>query len=557
MKKFRLFLSTACLFICLLSIHAFAGTGFIAYNQGNNANDGLTAATAKKQFLSFEENGVLSVIGAEGGTMVICGRAYIGGNFAFPAMSGPLTITGKYQGKSYVNASNANNPAGGMLKAASDRVITLGTDTTFTDMILFQEAGQNTLVVPSGMTLTMTDTVRCMTRPGNDYHWKIFVCEGATAILGKEVLDTLEIVNRGGTIKIYGSDFTWKGNETEIRMTVNKSFAFVDDRIQNLDAAPIIRNSRTMLPVRFVAETLGATVGWDAATSTATITGANGAVIEITIGASEAKIGGETVALDAPAFIENSRTYLPVRFVAEALGAYVGWDGTTSTATILGGAQGTTLTEHSQYYIEGLSADDVVKYFAEVCLDIEYAEDDIYTPVIHKWEEPIYCAAFGSGTEKDLEVVNDFLKLANSIPGFPGIYGAANPKDANLVMEFYSWKDFAQKTKEKGMDPTNVGGVTFPVWNEQTNKMVFGLIYYRSDLTQDRRTPILLQELYHSLGFLQDTKLRTESIIHEYDTPVSELTDIDLLLLKLLYHPKIQCGMTEVQCEYIIRELYY
>ena len=556
MKKFRLCISAVCCIACLLSIHAFAATGFIAYNEGNNANDGLTAATAKKQFLSFEENGVLSVIGEEGGTMVIVERAYIGGNFAFPAMSGPLTITAKYNGVSYLNASNKDNPTGGMLKAASDRVITLGTDTTFTDMILFQEAGQNTLVVPSGMTLTMTDTVRFMTKPGNDYHWKIFVSEGATAILSKEALDTLEIVNRGGTVKIYGSNAVWTGNEIEIKMTVNKSFAFVGDQIKMLDASPIIRNSRTMLPVRFVAEQLGATVDWNGETSTATITGANGAVIAITIGASEAQINSETVALDSPAFIESSRTYLPVRFVAEALGAYVSWDGATSTATILGVPKGTTQAEHSQYYIEGLSADQVVLYFTEVCLDVESALD-VYTPVIHKWERPIYCAAFGKGTEEDLEVMNGFLKLVNAIPGFPGMYGVADSKDANLAMNFFGWKDFAENVKKLGMDPSDLGGVTFPVWDEQTNEITFIVIYYRSDLTQERRSPILLHELFQSLGIFQDTRLRTESINYEYGTTVSKLTDIDLLILKLLYDPKIKCGMDAVQCEYIIRELYY
>ncbi|MBQ6893260.1 MAG: copper amine oxidase N-terminal domain-containing protein, partial [Clostridia bacterium] len=43
---------------------------------------------------------------------------------------------------------------------------------------------------------------------------------------------------------------------------------------------------------------------------------------------------GAEVALDAPAFIESSRTYMPVRFVAEKLGATVGWDSATSTATL-------------------------------------------------------------------------------------------------------------------------------------------------------------------------------------------------------------------------------
>ena len=100
-----------------------------------------------------------------------------------------------------------------------------------------------------------------------------------------------------------------------------------------LDAAPIIRQSRTMLPVRFVAENLGAAVAWDGATSTATITSGT-TEIKITIGAAAATVNGESKPLDAPAFIENSRTYLPVRFVAEALGATVAWDGAASTATI-------------------------------------------------------------------------------------------------------------------------------------------------------------------------------------------------------------------------------
>ncbi|MBQ6892626.1 MAG: copper amine oxidase N-terminal domain-containing protein, partial [Clostridia bacterium] len=43
---------------------------------------------------------------------------------------------------------------------------------------------------------------------------------------------------------------------------------------------------------------------------------------------------GKTVELDAPAFIQNGRTYMPVRFVAEKLGATVDWDSATSTATL-------------------------------------------------------------------------------------------------------------------------------------------------------------------------------------------------------------------------------
>ena len=121
--------------------------------------------------------------------------------------------------------------------------------------------------------------------------------------------------------------------KTVLKLTIGQKVAYVNGEEKTLDAAPIIKNSRTMLPVRFVAENLGGTVGWDGATSTVTIKG-EGIDIAMQIGASTAKINGETVTLDSPAFIESSRTSLPVRVVAEAMGAEVAWDGATSTATL-------------------------------------------------------------------------------------------------------------------------------------------------------------------------------------------------------------------------------
>ena len=118
-----------------------------------------------------------------------------------------------------------------------------------------------------------------------------------------------------------------------LHMTLGKTDYTVNGTKKTMDVAPIIRNSRTMLPVRYVAEALGATIGWDGTTSTATLTTSD-TEIKITVGAAEAIVNGNAVKLDSPACIENSRTYMPVRFVAEALGAAVAWDGATSTATI-------------------------------------------------------------------------------------------------------------------------------------------------------------------------------------------------------------------------------
>ena len=121
----------------------------------------------------------------------------------------------------------------------------------------------------------------------------------------------------------------------EIKMTINKAAYTANGVEKPLDAAPIVCGAgHTMLPARAIAEELGAIVGWDGATSSATFT-TDTTVIAIKINSSVATVNGVEVPLTYPAFIgEGDRTYLPIRFICENLGAKVDWDGATSTATI-------------------------------------------------------------------------------------------------------------------------------------------------------------------------------------------------------------------------------
>jgi hypothetical protein len=67
---------------------------------------------------------------------------------------------------------------------------------------------------------------------------------------------------------------------------------------------------------------------------------------------------------------------------------------------------------------------------------------------------------------------------------------------------------------------------------------------------------VLLEELYNGLGPVQDTALRPDSIIYaEYSTP-QRLSDVDELLLRLLYHPTLQPGMDRAACSEAIQQLY-
>ena len=128
-------------------------------------------------------------------------------------------------------------------------------------------------------------------------------------------------------------------SENQFILTIGKKDAQVWGKTVANDVAPQIVKDRTMLPARFVAENLGAKVEWDGEKQLVTITGKNlqtgkDVTILITIGSDTATVNGENVKLDSPSFIENDRTYTPVRFISEELGASVEWDEATQQVII-------------------------------------------------------------------------------------------------------------------------------------------------------------------------------------------------------------------------------
>lgn len=123
--------------------------------------------------------------------------------------------------------------------------------------------------------------------------------------------------------------------DNTIVLTIGSPVATVFGETVVNDVAPIARNNRTLLPIRFVAEALGATVDWNADLQKVTIKKAD-LLIELYLGQTTAYVNGQPIVLDVAAFAENNRTYLPLRFIAENLGATVLWDQPTQTVTIIG-----------------------------------------------------------------------------------------------------------------------------------------------------------------------------------------------------------------------------
>ena len=116
----------------------------------------------------------------------------------------------------------------------------------------------------------------------------------------------------------------------QLVLTIGQRTAHAFGHTKINDVAPVVVNGRTMLPVRFLAENLGAAVAWNEEKQLVTITGKNqnqeDVTILITIGAENAQINGQSVTLEAPAFVDQNRTFMPVRLIAEALGASVDWN---------------------------------------------------------------------------------------------------------------------------------------------------------------------------------------------------------------------------------------
>lgn len=107
----------------------------------------------------------------------------------------------------------------------------------------------------------------------------------------------------------------------------------VNDEVLESDVPPRIVESRTLVPIRIISEALGATVHWDAAQKRVLIDGPRGR-IALTIGQVEALIAEEAMTLDVAPQIFGGRTFVPLRFVAEALGADVHWDDPTRTVIV-------------------------------------------------------------------------------------------------------------------------------------------------------------------------------------------------------------------------------
>lgn len=142
------------------------------------------------------------------------------------------------------------------------------------------------------------------------------------------------------SLNAFAEDDSYKMDEDGKLVKVDENFDnTVDVRVNGIkikfkNAKPFInKENRTVVPVRFIAEALGAEVDWNGETRTVFID-QDEKNIKLEIGAMQATVNSEIIKFDTRAEIYFDRTFVPLRFVSETLGATVGWDGETRTVVI-------------------------------------------------------------------------------------------------------------------------------------------------------------------------------------------------------------------------------
>ncbi|WP_017756558.1 copper amine oxidase N-terminal domain-containing protein [Calidifontibacillus oryziterrae] len=129
-----------------------------------------------------------------------------------------------------------------------------------------------------------------------------------------------------------------EGNATvnEVKFTIGSTMYTVDGQTVEMDVAAFVEAGRTFLPVRYVANALGvsdANILYDNATGTVTIIKGD-RVAQTKLGSNVLTVNGANIPMDVAVKTVEGRTVLPLRYVAQALGADVQWDEATQTVTV-------------------------------------------------------------------------------------------------------------------------------------------------------------------------------------------------------------------------------
>lgn len=300
----------------------FVGVSSI-FGKGEGGN-GKGTVTVSGGTFDAPEFGDTTVIESAGGyTVTISGGAFKNGAFNPDCCASGYTYVTDPEGNTIV-AAQRRKPSGGSTGGGGSSTVTSSYSVTF------NTNGGSTIAKETVEANSVLEKPTAPTKEGYDF---------AGWYTDKELTTVYDFTAKiTKNLTLYAA-WAEKGDEAnQIILTIGEKTAKAFGETKTNDVAPKIVNDRTMLPARFVSESLGAKVDWDEEKQLVTIVGVNEkneeVTILITIDSDIALVNGKEVKLDSPAFIENDRTYTPLRFISENLGAKVDWNEEQQKVTI-------------------------------------------------------------------------------------------------------------------------------------------------------------------------------------------------------------------------------
>ncbi len=226
---------------------------------------------------------------------------------------------------------------------------------------------------------------------------------------------------------------------------------------ENKGVVPQLKADRTFVPLRFVSENFGADVSYNDADESVSITSGDSKIL-LTVGSADMTVNGEVVTLDAAPFVENDRTFVPIRAITESLGKKVFWH---DSGLIVVGDN------------ESISDENVQKLSELYAQDTSSAEVAEVEPYNYFTDEMMYKRTFAPGVVRPDECTFELtMKMDRTLDGLrsqltPLIYSTSH-KDVYgtpiVLFQMYPWlNEFVVNENEKT-------GMKFTVLNGTDNK---------------------------------------------------------------------------------------
>jgi hypothetical protein len=203
--------------------------------------------------------------------------------------------------------------------------------------------GANGKVAPAGrQTVRDAATFRIEIQPNAGYQIDRFLVDGISVPLPSAAAQSYDLgpVTSNRQVECSFVAIAVAPESHLVRLTIGSLWLTLDGQQIVLDAAPVIQNNRTLLPIRAVVEAFGGTIEWHVELRVVTMY-LNGHEVSLQIGNRQGYVDGVQTAIDVfdphvVPIILSGRTFLPLRFVGENLGLQVEWDPVTRTVTAQG-----------------------------------------------------------------------------------------------------------------------------------------------------------------------------------------------------------------------------